>query len=131
MENLEQRVTNIESALRSQGISIPDCNQLREDVLVEPESRDDGAIVVDGEPVVGLSMAPPPTEAEVRAHLETLLMDDLRAQANDLPIENMHDLDKAALIDAMLVCWFGGVGEVTTEAPALRALRTEEPNGEA
>lgn len=119
MENLEQRVTNIESALRSQGISISDCVQLRADVLGEPESRDDGAIAVNGEPVVGLNFAPPPTEAEVRAHLETLLMDDLRAQANDLPIEHMHDLDKPALIDAMLVCWFGGV-----------AIEPEEPNGE-
>lgn len=35
MEILEQRVTNIESALRSQGISIPDCVQLRADVLDE------------------------------------------------------------------------------------------------
>ena len=119
METLEQRVTNIESALRSQGISIPDCIQLREDVLGEPESRDDGAIVRDGEPVT-LNMAPPPSEADVRAHLETLLMDDLRAQANDLPIENMHDLGKAALIDAMLVCWFGGV-----------AVEPEASDGEA
>lgn len=104
METLEQRVTNIESALRSQGISIPDCSQLRVDVLGD-EYANDGAIVIDGEPVV-LNMAPPPTEAEVRTHLETLTVDDLRAQANDLPIENMHYLDKAALIDAMLACWF-------------------------
>lgn len=124
METLEQRVTNIESALRSQGISIPDCVQLRADVLGEPESRDDGAIAIDGQPVVGEEHTQAhinlPSEADARAHLETLTVDDLRAQANDLPISNMHDLDKAALIDQILVCLYGGV-----------AVEPEEPNGEA
>ncbi len=125
METLEQRVTNIESALRSQGISIPDCVQLRADVLGEPEPRDDGAIVIDGQPVVGeehtqVHINNLPTKAEARANLEAMPMDDLRAIANDLPISNMHDLHKAELVEQILAC-----------AALDAAIEPEEPNGEA